>query len=245
MLKTEYIDINKLKLLENNPRQINVEKFSNLCASIKKNKDYFEARPILANKEMVVFAGNMRWRAAKEIGMEKVPTIIMDVTKEKQNEYMLRDNISNGEWDWDLLPSYDRELLEEVGFSDELASIFGDKPEEDESYTNKIVPPVYKPSEETPDLKDVYDETRAGELRKLVDQANIVDSKLKEFLLSACNRFTVFNYAKVADLYSNSEDKITKDLMEKLALVIIDYDKAIENGFVKVSEQLFDNMEKE
>jgi site-specific DNA-methyltransferase (adenine-specific) len=119
MLKPEYIPVGTIKANLQNPRVIKDEAFKRLCASLKEDRDYFEARPILVNKDMVIFAGNQRYRAAIEIGMKEVPVIVMD-NPELEAKRMLRDNISAGEWDMDILANdFDAEFLREVGFSDD------------------------------------------------------------------------------------------------------------------------------
>ncbi len=123
-LKAEYIAIEKLTLHPDNPRIIKSDQFKVLCESLKSNPEYFETRPILANKAMVVFAGNMRLRAAIEIGLKEVPVVIMDITPEKERELMIRDNIQNGEWQVDILANnYDVEELAGMGL--DVMDIFG------------------------------------------------------------------------------------------------------------------------
>lgn len=110
----EYRNINELKKLPNNPRTIKDADFKKLCKSIKNNPDYFEARPIiLSNRtgELIIIAGNQRYEAAKSLKLEKVPTfLIKDLTLEKENEIIIRDNISNGDWDFDILKNGDWDL---------------------------------------------------------------------------------------------------------------------------------------
>lgn len=120
MQEIKYIDINLLKSHPNNPRTISDVQFKILCESIAKNKDYFEARPILCNKDMVIFAGNMRFRAAKEVGMTEVPVCVMDISEDRQNEIMIRDNKQNGIWDFDILANnYEPVSLLEYGFTEQ------------------------------------------------------------------------------------------------------------------------------
>ncbi|HOX23579.1 MAG TPA: DNA modification methylase [Elusimicrobiales bacterium] len=119
MLKPEYIPVGKIKPNPQNPRVIKDEAFKRLCASLREDRDYFEARPILVNKDMVIFAGNQRYRAAVEIGMKEVPVIVMD-NPGLEAKRMLRDNISAGDWDMDILANdFDADFLREVGFSDD------------------------------------------------------------------------------------------------------------------------------
>jgi len=103
----KYIAINKLIPLANNPRLIKDKQFKTLCKSIKENPKFFEARPIIVSNrtgKMVIIGGNQRWRAAKEIGLKKVPVYIFNnLTKKKEQEITIRDNVQNGEWDFDLL----------------------------------------------------------------------------------------------------------------------------------------------
>lgn len=102
----QYIPISQLKVHPNNPRLIKDDDFKKLCQSIKDNPAYFETRPILCNKQMVIFAGNMRYRAAKELGLKEVPVSIMDISEDKERELMIRDNVQNGEWDAQLLSAH-------------------------------------------------------------------------------------------------------------------------------------------
>lgn len=103
----EYRDIKDLKCLNNNPRTIKDKDFKILCESIKKNKEFFEARPLIVSNrtgELVVIAGNQRLKAAEYLGIKKVPTFILkNPTEELEKEITIRDNINNGEWDYDTL----------------------------------------------------------------------------------------------------------------------------------------------
>ncbi len=119
MQKIEYIKTSDLKTHPNNPRLCKDHQFKILCESIKKNPDYFETRPILCNKDLVIFAGNMRQKAALEVGMAEVPVCIMDISEERQRELMIRDNRSAGEFSFDILANeFEIEDLKEYGFED-------------------------------------------------------------------------------------------------------------------------------
>ena len=105
----EYRKVTDLKLLENNPRTITEEQFDKLKKSIKDNKDYFEARPIILSDrtgELVVIAGNQRLKAAKALNIEEVPTFLLKgLTEQREKEIIIRDNVENGDWDYDILSS--------------------------------------------------------------------------------------------------------------------------------------------
>ncbi|MFA5161879.1 MAG: DNA modification methylase [Elusimicrobiales bacterium] len=138
MLKPEYIPVGKIKPNPQNPRVIKDEAFKRLCASLCEDRDYFEARPILVNKDMVIFAGNQRYRAAVEIGMKEVPVIVMD-NPEMEAKRMLRDNISAGDWDMDILANdFDADFLRDVGFSDDELGALGNESLLDEDKLDEV-----------------------------------------------------------------------------------------------------------
>lgn len=102
-----YVPVNQIEELEDNPRTISREDFERLKTSIKANPDYFEARPLILSDrtgKLVVIAGNQRLRAAKALGQDQVPAVVLSgLTKEREQEIVIRDNVSNGRWDMDLL----------------------------------------------------------------------------------------------------------------------------------------------
>ena len=109
--------ISNLKSNPNNPRFIKDDKFHKLVKSIKDFPEMLEIRPIVVNSEMIVLGGNMRLKAAKEAGLKEVPIIKAEnLTIEQQNEFIIKDNVSGGEWDFDILANeWDVEKLEEWG----------------------------------------------------------------------------------------------------------------------------------
>jgi len=119
MQQISYLPTEQLKLHPQNPRRIDEKQMQILCDSIKANPDYFETRPILCNKDMVVFAGNMRLLAAQRLALKEVPVAVMDISEERQRELMIRDNRSNGLWDFDLLGNnFDVDNLLKWGFNE-------------------------------------------------------------------------------------------------------------------------------
>jgi len=98
------VDIDPLK---GNPRTISDDALDKLCESINKNKSFFEARPIILSNRtgfLVAIAGNQRLKAAVKIDMEEVPTVLIpNLTEKEEKEIIIRDNISNGEFDMDIL----------------------------------------------------------------------------------------------------------------------------------------------
>jgi hypothetical protein len=133
--------INEIKLNPNNPRLIKDDKFEKLVKSIKEFPEMLDIRPIVVNSDMVILGGNMRFKACKEAGLKEIPVIVADnLTEEQQREFLIKDNTSGGEWDFEMLANeWDNEQLEDwgldlVGFdidSDEFGDDFslpdGDK----------------------------------------------------------------------------------------------------------------------
>lgn len=113
----ELININKVKTNPENPRVIKGDKFEKLVKSIKEFPEMLKIRPIVVNSDMVVLGGNMRLKACKEAGLKEVYVLKADnLTEEQQREFIVKDNVGFGEWDWDILANeWDNEQLNEWG----------------------------------------------------------------------------------------------------------------------------------
>ncbi len=116
-MKTEQVSISEVKPNPNNPRIIKDDKFAKLVQSIKDFPKMLEIRPIVVNSDMIVLGGNMRLKACKEAGLKKVHIIKADeLTEEQQREFIIKDNVSGGEWDWEMLANeWDVEQLDAWG----------------------------------------------------------------------------------------------------------------------------------
>lgn len=139
----QYRKLSDLKKLEGNPRIIKNKEFKTLCQSIRDNPKYFEARPlILSNRtgEFVIIAGNQRYEAAKVNRLKEAPTFLIEgLSEQKEKEITIRDNISNGSWDYSLLAnSFDTSDLVEWGFYEKELGI-GSKEVEEESEDYRLI----------------------------------------------------------------------------------------------------------
>jgi ParB-like chromosome segregation protein Spo0J len=116
-MKAEVLPISSIKSNPNNPRVIKDDKFEKLVKSIKEFPKMLEIRPIVVNDEMIVLGGNMRLKACKAAGLKEVPVIkASELTENEQRQFIIKDNVSGGEWDWDMLANeWDSEQLEEWG----------------------------------------------------------------------------------------------------------------------------------
>ena len=103
-MNIEWVKTKDIHANENNPRILKDDKFKKLVKSIKDFPEMLEIRPIVVNNEMMVLGGNMRLRAIQEIGLKEVPVIKAEnLTEEQQREFLIKDNVGFGEWDWDAL----------------------------------------------------------------------------------------------------------------------------------------------
>lgn len=116
-MKTKKVKISDVKVNPNNPRLIKDDKFAKLVKSIQDFPEMLEIRPIVVNSDMVVLGGNMRLKACREAGIKEVQVIIADsLTEGQQREFLIKDNVSGGDWDWNLLANeWDAEQLTDWG----------------------------------------------------------------------------------------------------------------------------------
>jgi site-specific DNA-methyltransferase (adenine-specific) len=127
-------NISSVKPNPNNPRLIKDDKFQKLVNSIKEFPDMLKLRPIVVNDDMIVLGGNMRLKACKEAGLKKVPIIkASELTEEQQREFIIKDNVGFGEWDWEMLANeWDTDKLNDWGLDLPDMSVEELKAEEDD-----------------------------------------------------------------------------------------------------------------
>lgn len=246
MLKIEYVATDDLIPYINNSRTHSESQIKQIASSIR---EFGFTNPILIDDQGTIIAGHGRVMAAKVLQLDKVPTITLGALSDAQRKaYVIADNklALNAGWDTEVLfaeiealqdLNFDTKLL---GFSpDELAEMLdldNNKNDSENPYTDKIDSPVYEPSGEKPKIDELYDNAKAMDLIKSIRESNL-DEKEKQFLISAASRHIVFDYGKIANFYAHSS-KECQELMENSALVIIDFDNAIANGFVKLNQDI-------
>jgi DNA modification methylase len=116
-MEIKNVKLSEVKSNPNNPRIIKDDKFTKLVKSIKEFPKMLEIRPIVVNADMIVLGGNMRLKACKEAGLKEVPVIFAhDLTEEEQKQFIIKDNVGFGEWDWDMIANeWDAEEIQEWG----------------------------------------------------------------------------------------------------------------------------------
>jgi hypothetical protein len=240
-LKIQYKPIEDLIPYARNSRTHSDAQVAQIAASIK---EFGWTNPVLLDGENGIIAGHGRIMAASKLGEKEVPTIELSHMNENQKRaYIIADNklALNAGWDNEMLAleiadlkdaGYDLGL---TGFSmDEIEEL---NPEETENtYTQKVDAPTYEPSGEKPDVKDLYDDANAFNLIEKIKSSKLPQAE-KDFLMLTAGRHVKLNFQLIADYYAHSEKEV-QELMEDSALVIVDIDNAIANGWVNLSKKL-------
>jgi ParB-like chromosome segregation protein Spo0J len=116
-MNLQHVAISKLRGNSKNPRIIKDQKFQKLVQSIKDFPEMLALRPIVVDADYTVLGGNMRLKACQAAGLKEVPIVVAsDLTPDQQQEFIVKDNASFGEWDWDALANHwDTETLADWG----------------------------------------------------------------------------------------------------------------------------------
>ena len=233
----QQVKISKIKGNPSNPRIIKNDKFKKLVKSMKEFPEMLKLRPIVVDEDMIVLGGNMRLKASKDAGLKEVWIDIAEgLTEEQKKEFIVKDNVGFGEWEWDMLANeWDSVQLAEWGL-DVWENPDDAIVEDDDTYTRKIVAPTYEPKNEKPAPHNLYNTDKVEELIDKIKGLKLHNTE-QAFLIYAAYRHTVFDYSKIADFYAHSNKEV-QELMEDSALVIIDFDKAIEKGYVKLTKDI-------
>ena len=132
--KIEKVSISSIKENAANPRTINKHKFQKLVNSVKEFPEMLSLRPIIVDKDNVILGGNMRYKACKELGLKEVYIIqAADLDDKQAQEFIVKDNVGFGEWDWDILANdWDTDLLEHWGLDLNIDNAIDDLEEDDD-----------------------------------------------------------------------------------------------------------------
>lgn len=219
---------------EKNPRN-NDEAVKYVANSIK---EFGFKVPIIIDKDNVIVAGHTRYKASLKLNLEEVPCIIADDLSEEQiRAYRLADNkvSEKSTWDMALLEEELNQILNinmedfDFDFAKDIEDIVN-------PYSQKINIPQYEITGEKPDINCLVDDSKVAELLEDIKKSNVSDEE-KTFLINGAMRHLVFNYKLIAEYYAGASKEM-QELMEKSALVIIDLNNAISNGYVQMIEKL-------
>lgn len=189
-----------------------------------------------------IVAGHGRREAAIHAGIKEFPVVYQDFDDEKQEYAFIQSDNAIALWAELDLQGISLDLKElDLDINDLAIKDFNieklNKEDSENPYSQKIATPIYKPKkDEPPKIKELFSiekyETLIEEIKK-----KTLPKEIENFLIKAASRHIVFNYENIAEFYCHQNKEI-QDLMEKSALVIIDFSKAIENGFVELTDDL-------
>ena len=170
---TYKVTLDKIQPNTNNPRLIKDYKFNKLVKSLKDFPDMLKIRPIVVNKDFVILGGNMRYQAAIEANLKEVWITKVDLTEDQEREFIIKDNVGFGEWDWDLLANdWDNQKLNEWGLdvwmpteTEDLEDFFKDEDHSKEESTVKRI--VLE-----------YDEDKYNEIQKVLETAKMTPEEI-------------------------------------------------------------------
>ena len=224
------LDINELTLTEKNPRTISKKDFAVLKKSIKDFPSMLEVREIVVDEKNRVLGGHQRIKALQAQGKTKVKVKrVSGWTEEQKDEFMIKDNIANGDWDNDKLANqWDKNKLEEWGLPLKIASS-GDYKE-----LLDVSIPYYTPAEKAPDLSELADLSEVEELDDMILKLKCEEG-LKRILRARSSFFADFDFQKIADYYYNADEE-TQKVMKRLGLVIVIPKEAYEMGMCDFRE---------
>jgi hypothetical protein len=150
----EILPLTKIKANPNNPRLVKDDKFKKLVKSIQDFPQMLNIRPIVVNEDMIVLGGNMRLKACKEAGLKEVPVIkASSLTEEQQREFIIKDNVGYGEWDWDVIANeWDEKELIQWGVDIPCFDTQTEKEGVEENELNKWTPDCLFPSDNIYDI---------------------------------------------------------------------------------------------
>lgn len=252
------IDINKIKEYENNSKEHPEWHIKQIAESIRA---FGFNDPIAVNKDFQIIAGHGRYRAGLILKLKKIPCIILEgLTEAEERAYIITHNKLTMNTGFDLdkliyeinslkvdgeidltLTGFSKEEIDNLlsGINTDYKEILDDNENEDRlgdnEYSLKIEAPIYEPKNEKPKINEMINFDKYNELLKEIEKADLPEEE-KNFLKFAATRHIIFDYEKIADYYTNSDKKV-QEYMENSALVIIDFEKAIENGFVEMSRE--------
>nr|DAP67425.1 MAG TPA: ParB protein [Caudoviricetes sp.] len=239
--QVKYVRIGDLIPNAKNPRKISKEKLERLQDKIQRLGFH---NPVKTDENLNVLGGNQRLKALLKIAGKDLEIPVMyptrPLTQAEKDEIVITDNISDGEWDWDILTAdWDKVLTTSWGLDwGEVETAAEETPQElSEKYTLKITTPIYEVKGDKPDISELVDVVKTNAMLDEINAADGIPEDVKGFLRIAAARLYRFNYEKIAEYYAHQPPEI-QAIMEKLALVIIDFNKAIENGYVRLTKEI-------
>jgi len=188
--KIEKVSISSINENENNPRSINKYKFEKLVKSVKDFPEMLKLRPIVVDKDNIILGGNMRYKACKEVGLKEVYIIqAEDLTDKQAQEFIIKDNVGFGEWDWDILAN----TFDNVELKDWGLDVW--QPEEEIDYS------ILDEIDLEEKIDNLYDQTKKSvileypteqyekDVRPYIDKLKTIGVDMSELFLNALKNY--------------------------------------------------------
>jgi len=234
------IDLNngQVEGLPKNPRFIKDDKFDKLVLSVTDFPEMLLIRPIVVDENMVILGGNMRYRACKVAGLKEIPIIVAEnLTIDQKKEFLIKDNVSGGDWDWDQITAdWGNEPLEKWGLED----LTPEKTETEKLSELKFESIYYEPKIKPEiTLSDCLDLTKYNAKIKAIEKMKLTDEQ-KEVLKMFAYRFIKIDFENVANYYYFNAGNEEQKAIERLRLVLVDggIEGFIEDDLLKIMETI-------
>lgn len=260
-VKQERRKVADLKPAEYNPRkrlQPGDEEYERLKRSIE---TFGYVDPIIVNADGTVIGGHQRLYVLQELGYSEADVAVVDLSKQDEKALNIALNKISGEWDEEKLAAIFAELdlegyeLENTGFDKAerndimtavkaVAENLEKEAELSDKYTKKIKKITYQVTGETPEIHELFDRSKTNALLQDIESDMSISEEEREFLKLAAMRHVVFDYHQIAEYYAAASPEM-QGLMEDSALVIIDIEQAITNGYARLKGNILDMVERE
>lgn len=228
-----------------NPRKCTKERMQALIESHRNSPEMERLNELIVYPDKgryVVLSGNHRLKARRRLGWGKTWCKVLagDTPQEKLREYVIKENV--------MYAQDDAQILKDAWNIKELINWdmpFVTASQRTSEYCRKVESPVYVPTGEViASVAELYDETQVKELQAYIKAAKM-PKDVRDMLMKSAERFRRFDFAKVAEYYSQCKDNAIRSLMERLAMVIVDFGGAVENGFVELTDRITEEYLKE
>ena len=210
--------------------------------------------PIIVNADGTVIGGHQRLFVLRDLGFSEADVAVVDLNKNDEKALNIALNKISGEWDEEKLAEIFADLQAAeydatvTGYeADAISALVRDIQIEEEvtnEYSTKIDPVHYEITGETPEIPELFDDTKYRELLQNIEDCQGISEEEREFLNLAAARHVVFNYRNIAEYYAAASLPMQR-LMEESALIIIDFNDAVRNGYVKISGIINEMMEED
>ena len=247
--------ISDLRPAEYNPRK-HLRPGDDEYEKLKKSIETFGyVDPIIINADGTVIGGHQRLFVLQDLGYHEADVAVVNLNKQDEKALNIALNKISGEWDDEKLAAIFAEL-QEADYDTELTGFDGDEisgilsgvvsgeEELSDQYSKKVEAPIYEVTGETPEVHQLFDRGKYLALLDDIESDTEITEEEREFLRLAAARHIVFDYRNIAEYYAAASPAM-QGLMEDSALVVIDFDDAIANGYVRLKEGLEGTLESE